>query len=133
MSLEVNGIFDDLSKFDRGPWNGSFGDWFGVQSVCFVQSFAGNGSAGTDFSKMERTTEQNQAVVVLCNHTSDVYVFVLTLEKASHSNSNVFVGEGVRFHKLKTIISLFDILQINFDKKSDGIGENDEFGLYSII
>jgi hypothetical protein len=39
------------------------------------------------------------------------------------------VGEGIRFHKLETTISLFDILQINFEKKSDGIGENDEFGL----
>ena len=133
MSLEVNGILDDLSKFDRGPWNGSFRDWFGVQSVCFVQSFAGNGSAGTDFSKMERTTEQNQAVVVLCNHPSDVYVFVLTLEEASHSNSNVLVGEGIRFHKLVTIISFFDILQINFEKKSNGIGENDESGLYFVV
>ena len=71
--------------------------------------------------------------MVLCDHPPDVYVFVLTLEKASHSNSNVLVGEGIRFHKLETTISLFDILQINFEKKSDGIGENDEFGLYFVI
>tara|TARA_B100001057_G_scaffold312167_1_gene312197 strand:- start:4551 stop:4922 length:372 start_codon:yes stop_codon:yes gene_type:complete len=98
MSLEVNGILDDLSKFDRGPWNGSFRDCFGVQSVCFLQSFAGNDSAGTDFSKMERTTEQNQAVVVLRNHPPDLYMFVMTLEKASHLNSNVLAGEGIRIH-----------------------------------
>ena len=79
---------------------------------------------------MKGSTEQNKAIVILGNYSADVNVFVLTLEKASHSYPDIFLGERVCFHKRAHYILVLKLLQINFQKKSDGIGKKEIFGIY---
>lgn len=70
--------------------------------------------------------------MVLCNDASNVNVFVLTFEKATHTNPYVFVGERIRFHGPSHIFLLV-LLQINFEEKCDPIGKIVRFGVYLVI
>jgi hypothetical protein len=79
---------------------------------------------------MKGPTEQDQAIVILGNDPADINMLVLTLEKAPHSHPDVFLREGVSFHKSSSSILVLEILQINFEKKCDGIGKNGYFGIY---
>tara|TARA_B110000196_G_C20748846_1_gene476666 strand:+ start:151 stop:396 length:246 start_codon:yes stop_codon:yes gene_type:complete len=81
---------------------------------------------------MKGSTEQDKTIVILGNYLADINMLVLTLEKAPHSYPNVFLGEGICFHKRASTISVFEILQINFQKKSDGIGKKENLGIYCI-
>ena len=77
---------------------------------------------------MKGSTEQNKAIVILGNYSADVNVFVLTLEKAPHSHPDVFLGEGVCFHKGSRYILVLEILQINFQKKERWDWKKRKFG-----
>ena len=79
---------------------------------------------------MEGSTKQDQAIVILSNYPTDINVLVLTLEKAPHSHPNIFLREGVSFHKKSSSILVLEILQINFEKKCDEIGKNADFEVY---
>tara|TARA_B110000438_G_C15198609_1_gene387682 strand:- start:203 stop:430 length:228 start_codon:yes stop_codon:yes gene_type:complete len=67
---------------------------------------------------MKGSTEQNKAIVILGNYSANINMLVLTLEKASHSYPDIFLGERVCFHKRAYYILVLKLLQINFQKKA---------------
>ena len=99
-----------------GPWDGAFRNRFTRLSACFLYEFSVHCSTGSNLAEMKGTAEQNKAVLILGDYSADIDMLMLTLEESSHSHPDVFLCEGIWFHKNESCILDFRILQINFDK-----------------
>ena len=134
LSLEIYRVLNDLNEFDGSPRYRSFRNRFDRNPACLLDAFARHWSflAVGNLSEMKGSTEQDKTIVILSNYPADINVFVLTLEKAPHSYPDIFLGEGVCFHKRAHYVLVLKLLQINFQKKSDGIGKKESLGIYCI-